>query len=152
MKGNLWQVIVVALALALLLPVANAGLERTAFSENQTDQALVVDYNDSSELSVQPSGDVYEYESVTVEQNSTTLTAGSDYEFNASDGAIYWINDSSNSIIEGLEANASYEYLTHDQDTQAVSDVAGQLAVPLGFLLLMVALGYLVGLIGGGDW
>jgi hypothetical protein len=152
MKGNLWQVIVVVLALALLLPVADAGLERTAFAANETDQGLTVDYDAPAELSVQPQGDVYEYQSLNVTDNGTTLTAGSDYAFNESEGAIYWINDSTNSISDGDTYTASYQYLTHDDDTQAVDDVLSRLAIPLGFLLLIVAMGWLVTLIGGGDW
>lgn len=152
MKGNLWQVLVVVLALALVLPAANAGLDRAAFSENATDTGLTIDYNVSSELSKQPEGDVYEYESLNVTMNTTTLTAGSDYEFNRSEGAIYWINDSSNQIIQYETANASYEYLTHDEDTQLSEDVFKVMATPLGFLLLIVAMGWLAILLGGGDW
>lgn len=150
MKGNLWTVIVVALALALLLPVTNAGLDRTAVNESATD-SLVVDYNESSELSVQPA-DIYEYDTLNVTQNGTLLTEGEEYRFDESAGAIDWINDSSNLVSEGDEATAEYVYRDHDQDTSAVAGVLEQLALPLGFLLMMVAVGYIVVLMGGGDW
>lgn len=153
MKGNLWHVIVVALFLAILLPAVNLGYQATAQTAPSTTTTVTVDYSQPSTIDA---GDdrllsYLDNETITVTDTNTTLTDGTDYQWNTSTGQLTWLNSTATS--DGDTATLQYAYRYRGETT---TDIAGFLQPwgrIIGVFLLVTALGYFVSMAyGGGGW
>jgi len=139
MKGNLWQIAVVALALALFLPLVVNGAFTDAAQQRSSNETATVDYDDPYSVEQQ---DVVQYNStITVAYNGTTLSEGDDYEWNTTSGEVEWL--SSNSTTDGDQVFVDYGYEDHDDRTELVATILSWNESWIGLLLLIVALGTL---------
>lgn len=141
MKGNIWQVAVVALALAMLGPLfVNTGFANAADQRNAT-ETTTPDFAQNYSVSVEP-GDVYQYnDTINVTQNSTQLNAGDDYLWSADRGSVNWRNTSD--VSDDETATIRYGYEVHSDRTRTVAQIVRVNAPWIGLLLLMFALGAL---------
>jgi len=146
MNGTLWTVVVLALALALAVPVVNGGVTNAANS-TAVAETTQVDYTTNYTLQ---RTDTFGVENLTVEVNGSTLTEGSDYLFDEPARTIDWQNTAATS--SGDQANISYDVLTHSERTQDIRRLLATVGGWAGLLVAIAALGYLVTLIGGGDF
>lgn len=144
MKGSLWTVIVIACALALVVPLVNGGLA-DAETTDRTESATV-DYDVNYTLAVDGS----EYPSLSVTTNTTTLTNGTDYLFDAEAATIDWQNTTA--TTDGEAATIEYTAVDRTQTTENVVTILETAGSWAGFLLLIAAMGYIVVLMGGGGF
>lgn len=149
---NVWTLAVVALFLALLLPMINVAYEDSAERVDVDNETIVVDYNES--VAVDAADDAFEYnESVTVRNSSdATLEDGVDYAWHSSSGEVSWINTTATTA--GEDATISYGYLEHSQTSKNIATILRPLSAPLSTVILIIAIGsalyYAVG--RGGGW
>jgi hypothetical protein len=142
MQGRLWTVVAIACVLALAVPVVNGGYTE-ATGTDATD-STTIDY--SADYQLATDGDSYVVERVNT--SSATLTQGED--FTVDGGTIDWRNTSA--TTDGEAVDIAYTALQPDTDTQQGKQILGTAGVWLGFVLLIGAMGYIVVLIGGGDF
>jgi hypothetical protein len=148
MKGNLWQVVVIALALALALPLFVNGGFAAAADRSEVNETATVNFNASYEVS---NADAFALnESITVTQNSTELSSGVDYTWNQSTGTVSWLDDGA---ATEDQATVQYSYRDHSSRTTLVAQLLEANATWIGLLLLIVAMGFLkIFAIGGGGF
>jgi len=142
MQGRLWTVVAIACVLALAVPVVNGGYTEAAGTD-ATD-STTIDY--SADYQLATDGDGYVVERVNT--SSATLTEGEDYTVNGA--TIEWQNTSA--TTDGEAVDIQYQALQPDSDTRQGKQILGTAGVWLGFALLIGAMGYIVVLIGGGDF
>jgi len=142
MKGNIWPVVVVALALAVAGPlVVDGGFHNAADFANAT-ETTTPDFAQNYSVSVEP-GDVYQYnDTINVTQNSTQLDAGDDYLWNTTRGSVNWLANGT-TVTENDTATIRYGYEVHSDRTRTVAQIVRINAPWIGLLLLMFALGAL---------
>lgn len=141
MKGNIWGIVVIACVLALALPAVDIGFSNAAQPGNATENATV-DYDLNYTVGEDP---VYEYTNLTVTSNGTDLRAGTDYQFDAENGTINWIDTAETS--DGDAAEVAYAYEDHSQTTTNQRNILATVATPLGFVLMLVVFGAMLTLI-----
>jgi len=146
MKGNLWQIIALALALALLFPAVNVAFAGSATAGNAS-ETVSVDYQNESQLATD---DVYNYTSVSVEANNQTLDEGTDYEFNESSATIRWLNTTATS--SGDTATVTLQFYDHSEQTTTIATVFALLANPLVWVLVLAVVGWILITMVGGDF
>lgn len=144
MKGNIWQVAVVALACALALPALNVA-QTNATVQGAENESVTVDYTNNSTVSADA---VSFNETVTITSEGTTLTDGTDYEWYHETGTVEWYNTSS--TTEGDTAWVDYTYQYRTQETEDVSGMLASVSPVLGLLLLITGLGALLVISWGG--
>lgn len=142
MQGRLWTVVAIACVLALAVPVVNGGYTE-ATGTDATD-STTIDY--SSDYQLATDGDGYVVERVNT--SSATLTQGEDFTVNG--GTIDWLDTAA--TTDGENVTVTYQALQPSSDTQQGKQILGTAGVWLGFVLLIGAMGYIVVLIGGGDF
>lgn len=148
MKGNLWTVVLIACALALLVPIVNGGYADAATTEVANETATV-DYDQAYSLGQSPA-DVYEYGSFDVDANGTNLTRGTDYLVNETSGQLDWLNTTA--TTDGDTAAVNYSYSAHDQQTTIQADILQTVGSWIGLLVMLFGLGYIIVLMGGGSY
>jgi hypothetical protein len=144
MQGRLWTVVAIACVLALAVPVVNGGYTE-ATGTDATD-STTIDY--SADYQLATDGNSYVVERANT--SSATLTQGEDYTVDAEAGTIDWLNTSA--TTDGEAVDIAYTALQPDSDTRQGKQILGTAGVWLGFALLIGAMGYIVVLIGGGDF
>lgn len=150
MKGNLWTVIALALALAVLVPVVNIGFANAA-QNGVANESTAIDFSQNYTLEESPD-DVFEYGNFTVidEGSGNELVRGSDYLIDETAGELDW-QDTVNTT-DGNQSSVNYTYEFHDGTTDAQNRVLTTAGVWVGYILIAAALGYLVILTGGGSF
>jgi len=135
MRGNTWQFVALAIALALVVPAVNVAFADAAspFVANETTN---IDYDVNYTLE---NDDAYDYTSLTVKDAGATLDEGDDYTFDESTATIDWL--SSPDTTDGDEVTVNYTYDDHTQQTENQSDVLQTFGYWLGWLLLIGAVG-----------
>lgn len=141
MRGNLWGLVVIALALALALPAVNIGFANAA-QPGESVENTTVDYDQNYTLG---NNDVYEYTSLNVTANTTQLSEGTDYRFDTANGTISWLDTLA--TADGDDATVQYEFTDHDETTSNQKRLLQTVATPVGFLALMITFGYLLVLV-----
>jgi len=144
MQGRLWTVVAIACVLALAVPVVNGGYTDAAGAD--ANETATVDYSTDYDLTT----DGTEFVVESIQASSGQLTAGEDYIADEDAGAIDWQNTSA--TTDGESVDVYYQALQPDSDTQQGRDLLATAGVWLGFALLIAAAGYIVVLIGGGDF
>jgi hypothetical protein len=144
MQGRLWTVVAIACVLALAVPVVNGGYTE-ATGTDATD-STTIDY--SADYQLATDGDEYVVERVNT--SSATLTEGDDFTIDGEAGTIDWLDTSA--TTDGENVTVEYQALQPDSDTRQGKEILGTAGVWLGFALLIGAMGYIVVLIGGGDF
>lgn len=148
MKGNLWQVAVVALVLALVFPALN--IAQADAEENSATETFIIEKGTNDTVS--EDADRYS-ENVTVVVQNETLVEDRDYSWDETTGTIEWLN--SPNTTNGDEANVTYTYWFTTEETSVVeSAVLSPLGAVAGLLLLITGLGALFTMInfGGGSF
>jgi hypothetical protein len=150
MKGNIWQLGVLALVLALLLPAANIALGSAGHNVTETD-TVIIDY--ANDTTVPADGYVLEtYDNETVTNSSNvTLTEGTDYDFYTENHSVRWYN--TNNTTNGADANVTWTYRAAGEATHTAQIVLGSLGQFIGLLFILVAIGSLLYMtFAGGGW
>jgi len=142
MQGRLWTVVAIACVLALAVPVVNGGYTE-ATGADATD-STTIDY--SADYQLATDGDSYVVERVNT--SSATLTQGEDYTVDG--GTIDWLDTAA--TTDGENVTVTYQALQPSSDTRQGKQILGTAGVWLGFVLLIGAMGYIVVLIGGGEF
>jgi len=142
MKGNIWPVVVVALALAVAGPlVIDGGFANAADQRNST-ESTQPDFAENYSVSAEPDA-VYRYnQTINVTQNDTQLYADEDYRWNTNRGEVSWVNNSTR-VSENENATIRYGYEEHSERTNTVAQIIRVNAPWIGLLLLITALGAL---------
>lgn len=144
MQGRLWTVVAIACVLALAVPVVNGGYtEAVGADQNET---ATVDYQNDTTLNA--SGTEYVVKSI--QASSGQLVEGTDYVVDESAGTVDF--QDTPATTDGETVDVFYEALQPDSDTQQGRDILATSGTWLGFALLIGAMGYIVVLIGGGDF
>jgi hypothetical protein len=148
MKGNLWQVVVIALALALALPLFVNGGFGAAATQSEANETTTVNFNSPYQVE---NADAYELnQSITVTQNGTELSSGTDYAWNQSTGEVSWLK---NGTASEDSTTIEYQYRDHTDRTTLIATLLEANASWIGLLLLVVAMGFLkIFSIGGGGF
>lgn len=153
MKGNVWQVAVLAIALALLFPALNIGFGEAAQDFSVGNEPDTIDYSVNSSVDT----DAWDYDdlNVTHEPTNTLLDEGTDYNWYSDSGTIEWLNSSS--TTDGDEVTLSYEYDQHTQDTENVEGALAPISPVMTLLLLIAVIGTIfawtaIGMDGGGGF
>lgn len=138
MKGNVWQVAVVALVIAVVLPALNIGFGNAAAHFSVANEPATIDYETNTTVDA----DAFEYnESITVTNASdgTELDGGSDYEWYPETGTIDWLDTASTS--EGDDVELAYDYRQHDDATRDVDRALSPFGIVMVFVLLLTCVG-----------
>jgi len=143
--GNLWQIAVVVVLAAVLLPAANLAYSEQATTTTTTEN-ITVQHGESSGVSVDAA--VYN-ESVTISDGGTTYEAGNDYRWDAAFGTVYWPN--STSAPDGSEVDIQYTYSTSDETTDATASIIGSVGWLVWVLVFLTVIGTLIAWLGFGD-
>lgn len=143
-KGNIWQVAVLALALALLVGGANVAFGDAA-EEFTAEETTTVDYSTNYTLQ---NDDVYRHVQLTIHFNGTELSEPDDYVFDENDSEVDW--QPSTDTTDGEDATLNYTYEDHSEQTQDFAAILGTAGTWIGLLLMIAALGYLMVLLFGG--
>jgi hypothetical protein len=144
MKGRLWTVVAIACVLALAVPVINGGYTEAVGAD--TNETATVDYDTDTQLAA----DGTEYVVESIQASSGQLTAGEDYTVDEDTGTVDWLNTSA--TTDGESVDVFYTALQPESDTQQGRDILATAGVWVGFALLISAMGYIVVLMGGGDF
>lgn len=147
MKGNLWAVAALFIGLVVLAPAVNlAFTDSVTYTANET---TTVDYDTNYTLA---NDDAREYPSLNVSTDDTVLTNSTDYTFDRPNATIDW-NDTA-ATTDGETAYVNYTYVVYDEATKVSSKALGAIAIPLGFIFLMVVVGLILNMLpeGGGGW
>lgn len=143
-KGNIWQVAVLALALALLVGGANVAFSAAA-EEFTVEETATVDYSTNYTLQ---NDDAYRYVQLTITSNGTELSEPEDYVFNETSAEVDW--QTSPDTTEGDDATLNYTYEDHSDLTRNFAAILGTAGTWIGLLLMVAALGYLLVIVFGG--
>lgn len=136
MKGNLWTLVVVACALALVAPAVNVAYVEEAPQGFDASEETTVDYNQNYTLET---NDPIAYESLTATlDDGTELTEGSDYLFENSTGTLDWQDTSTTTDGDAVTVEYSFEDRSETTETQA--NLLRPLATVIGLLFLVVAI------------
>lgn len=147
--GNLWQIAVIVVLAAVLLPAANIAYSDQA-TATTTNESITVQHGQTTAVSVDAA--VYD-EEVTITDGNQTLTAGDDYEWQANFGAVYWPANGSTTDGETLEIE--YTHHSAGEDTDGVATIIGSVGWLVWALVLLTVLATLMAWIGlgeGGGW
>lgn len=128
MGDSKFGALVILIVVGFLVGVAPAALADGAQTTAVTDESITVDYQNTT--SVAENGVSYNA-SVTITADGTTLSEGTDYDWNATTGAVTWYNTSSTS--DGQEALIDY-------GVDQLTDESRQLAQISKILLVILAL------------
>jgi hypothetical protein len=146
MKGNIWQVAVIALFVSLVMAGPMVAFEGATHDNTQFDESVTVDYD--QEVSVDNDAVRYNDTAVIRDDANNKLEDGTDYDWNATSGNITFQNTSATS--EGDTVFADYQYETRDEHTQNIGSLFASLDVVIGLLLLMFGVGAAYTIAGGG--
>jgi hypothetical protein len=141
MKGNVWQVAVVALCLAVVLPALNIGFGNAAQQFAVANEPATVDYGSDTTVDEE----AYEYNetiTATVNDNGDELEQGTDYLWNVSAGTIDWQNTAA--TADGDDVQLAYDYRRHEQTAKNIERALAPIAPALGLLLLITVVGLLL--------
>lgn len=145
MKGSIWSVAVVALALALVVMGGNIAFGNAAEEE-------FVTRDDSVDKGTTTSFQIDAYrvtDNITVE-NSTghELTRGDDYAWNKNNSTIEYLLSSDQDDGESVTATIAVE--RHEENEKTTGGILSVTGGWIGHLLLIVGMGYLLVMVFGG--
>lgn len=136
--------VVVGLPLGLNTAASDSG--QLEVVENET---VTVDYD--SDIDLGPDH-AYNFSDTVEVRNSSdaVLEEGTDYEWNATDGTLRFLNSSATS--EGESATVTYEYQAQTAETRTVGTTLSPFAQFLGMLFFVVVVVGTAALTLGGEW
>lgn len=143
-KGNIWQIAVLALALALVLPAVNVAYGDAA-AEYDATETTAIDYTQDYTLG---NDSAFSYPSLSITSNGTALEEGPDYEFNETSATIDWLQSADTTT--GEDATIDYTYAEHSEQTENNGKILQTAGVWVGYLLMITVLGALLVMVFGG--
>jgi hypothetical protein len=131
-----YVVLIVLIGVGLLFAGSlNAAYQATGQQYTIDNESHVINY--TTESSVDAPAYTFSYnDTITVTANGSTLTAGTDYEWNASVGNITWLN--STQTANGDNALVDYGYQAPTEDTYERRNILASLARLLPYAALAV--------------
>lgn len=148
---SLWTVAVIVIGAFAVLAVAGAGYQNTPTPQQSvTNESIIVEYDAWQQVdAAQDDAFVKSFDNETV-RNSTgaTLTEGTDYEYNASDGTIIFLSTSS--TTEGNTGEIDYDHVSHTDETQRWHDVIAPIVRRFPVLILVAPVVFVVGILAWG--
>lgn len=152
MRGTLGAVLAVAVLGGLLLP-AVGGVYADQQTAVETENATVtVDYNNSTTVPSEPYDLVYDNETVTA--NSTTLTEGTDYDYDNASRELAFTDTTATSSGDDATIEYAYRVEARSQTTTALAGVLTALQSFVWVLALAAAGGVVLAHLysGGGGF
>jgi hypothetical protein len=146
--GALLAFVVITVGAFIVLQIGGAGLsEAGTADETVQNESIIINY--SQPTSVSTANDRYTQgynDTVTVYNSSgTELTAGTDYDWNASAGAVTWYNTSQ--TTEGNTAEITYQYSQNVESVRAsepgIRTVIEAVGGPIVFIPMITFVGLL---------
>lgn len=147
--GNLWQIAVVIVLAAILLPAANMAYD-DASTATTTTENITVQHGETTAVSQDAA--VYD-ETVTITDGNETLQEGSDYDWQASFGAVQWYENGS--VADGEEVEIQYTYHEADDTTDGIATIIGSVGWLVWALVFLTVIATLIAWLGfgeGGGW
>lgn len=148
--GKFAAVSVLLIVIALAIGASYSGATHIVTVENESLTMSVPDGTstvEGSDLAV----DFLDNETIVNEDSGQTLSEGTDYEWDTSNGTVTWLDSGKTS--DGANASIDYAYNGHTQETEDLSELLSLTNNALGLVLLLMAglivLGWL-GLTPGG--
>jgi hypothetical protein len=133
----LFAVILVAV-LGIVWAVGAQYEQAPETTTNVTDEAVVADVGNWTAVDAPDHARSFGDDEVITNSSGTQLTEGSDYDWNASAGEIYWYNTSSVSDGETMQADYSYTSKTEEARTaRKILSVPINLILPAGLLIVV---------------
>lgn len=134
MSTSTFQILTLLIIVGFVAIGASAAYEEGATPERVTDEPVTVDYDVESSVAV----DGLSYnESVSIEANGVTLTAGVDYSWNAETGNVTWFNTTATS--DGDSGTIDYTAQTTTDESKGLATIGTIFAVALALLALLAA-------------
>lgn len=131
--------LVLILVLGFLVAGLPAAVAEVASTETVSDEPISVAYNETT--AVDADGVGYN-ETVTISSDQSDLSAGEDYDWDASTGEIRFFNTSSTRANETV--NISYAVRSVPTTTDRIVDLIAMFRIPIALLItLMLGLGAL---------
>lgn len=130
-----YTVLVALLGVALLFGGLSAGYQASGTQHIVANASATVDYDTPSELEA-PSYAFNYSRSITVTRDNQTLTAGADYEWNASTGTVTWLNSTATS--DGDSVLVDYGYTAPSEATRERRNILGFVVDILAYAVLAV--------------
>jgi len=116
--ARMFNVAVIGLFL-LLLVGANAAYSDSGAQSTVENESITVDYSQS--VAVDEDADEYGDDPTVRNSNGTILTAGTDYEWDATNGSVTWYNTSE--TTDGETAAITYETTDRSEATKASKNI-----------------------------
>jgi hypothetical protein len=143
--GNLWQIAVVVVLVAVLLPAANFAYAEQA-TTTTVQEEIQVDHGAST--SVATNAAVYGDNVTITTSGGNTLEADSDYRWDAAFGSVYWPENSD--APDGETVDIEYRYSESDDTTDGIATIIGSVGWLMWAVVLLTIIATLVAWLGFG--
>jgi hypothetical protein len=132
--GVIALIIILGVGAVAFAPAYVDGADR----QSVTNESITVDY--SAPQSVSESGLEYDDTVSVYNSSGAELAAGTDYDWNATDGTVTFQNTSA--TADGEAATISYQYRAASEQHETRAGIAGFVGQALTWLLVLMAGGY----------
>lgn len=143
MKGDLWQIAVVLVFLALLLPAASIGFEAAEDRETIEDETVILEYDEP--VAVEYHEEATDDVPTVTDEDGTELEEGIDYSWDAGNITALETN------LDGEPVNVTYEIMIRTEATEDVAQILGIFDDWLAIIFLFVVVGAIVAMSFGGS-
>lgn len=133
MGDSKFGALVILVIVGFIVGVFPATLADGATTTTVTDESITVDYQNTT--SVAEDGVSYN-QTVTITVDGTTLTDGTDYDWNATTGAVTWYNTSATSDGETALIDYGVEQVT--ESSRQLADITTILLVVLALIFTLI--------------
>jgi len=133
MGDSKFGALVILVIVGFIVGVFPAALADGATTTTVTDESITVDYQNTT--SVAEDGVSYN-QTVTITVDGTTLTDGTDYDWNATTGAVTWYNTSATSDGETALIDYGVEQVT--ESSRQLADITTILLVVLALIFTLI--------------
>lgn len=141
MNGNLWKVIVIGVFVAGIALASASATTSGAYTATTVDNTTV-SYQSNYTVAEPDPGLLDDYAdqiTVTTDNGSTTLAAGTDYQWHPGDGVVEFTNTTATS--SGDPVSISYEYSAFRESTSQIHALASSFNPVIGMAFFVVVLG-----------
>lgn len=139
MNGSPWQVAVIAVLVAVVGLAGASATQSGSYSATASD-TTTIQYNTTYSVSEPVDGSVDAYnDTVTITANNTTLEEGRDYQWDASNGSVEWLNSTATS--DGDSATIDYGYSAYRQSTTTIHALTSAINPVFGLAFFVVVVG-----------
>jgi len=144
---GLFTFLVVILGLGILFAGAvNVGYDNADRQFAVDGEDMTVDYTDVVPVDEQPDDAEYNQSVTIINSSDVELTDGTDYEWDATNGEVTFIN--TNSTTDGETVAIDYQYRATPEETKAFGGAIEVVGIALIFIMALLAVQWLFDVVG----